>query len=202
MLPFTVEVHDPSGNSFIQNPHAPNSDPYMKKRHFLRTKKMLVEMGFVADTEEEKDIEGDLNYRTEYTKEEMDDIERRIKLADQGISNQQITAYKKDESLLTGHDFTQPLDENIMKKEAVEFITKCFACEEMGMTRVCVNSIPNFKEIVIYAFTCDECGYKNVDVKGGGSISAKGKRIELIVRGEIDLHRDLFKVYIYIYIIL
>ena len=30
-FPFTVEIDDPSGNSFIKNPYAPSDDPQMKK---------------------------------------------------------------------------------------------------------------------------------------------------------------------------
>jgi len=36
-MPFTFEVIDPSGNSFIQNPNAPKVDPNLKCEKFLRT---------------------------------------------------------------------------------------------------------------------------------------------------------------------
>lgn len=31
-LPFTMVVDDPSGNSFVENPSAPNKDPALKVR--------------------------------------------------------------------------------------------------------------------------------------------------------------------------
>lgn len=34
--PFTFILEDPSGNSFIQNPNAPNTDTYMKREDFIR----------------------------------------------------------------------------------------------------------------------------------------------------------------------
>ena len=37
VLPFTFEVHDPSGNSFIQNPNAPIADPCLTVNKFQRT---------------------------------------------------------------------------------------------------------------------------------------------------------------------
>lgn len=37
-LPSRFYLHDPSGNSFVENPFAPNSDPTCKLSHFRRTK--------------------------------------------------------------------------------------------------------------------------------------------------------------------
>jgi len=36
-FPFTFILEDPSGNSFIQNPNAPNKDTYMKTTFYPRT---------------------------------------------------------------------------------------------------------------------------------------------------------------------
>ncbi len=41
---------------------------------------------------------------------------------------------------------------------------------------------------------CDHCGYRDNEVKSGGSIPAQGKRIVLKVEDEEDLARDLLKV--------
>jgi zinc finger protein len=38
------------------------------------------------------------------------------------------------------------------------------------------------------------CGFKDVEIKGGGGISEKAKRITLKVTKPEDLNRDLFKV--------
>lgn len=43
------------------------------------------------------------------------------------------------------------------------------------------------------AFNCEHCGHKSVEVKEGGGMSDKGKRITLNVENERDLVRDLFK---------
>ena len=42
-------------------------------------------------------------------------------------------------------------------------------------------------------FNCELCGFKSIEVKQGGGISEKGKRITLKVENEKDLTRDLFK---------
>jgi zinc finger protein len=39
-------VDDPSGNSFIKNPYAPNVDKKVKIEKYLRSVEQLVEMGY------------------------------------------------------------------------------------------------------------------------------------------------------------
>jgi len=55
-------------------------------------------------------------------------------------------------------------------------------------------TIPFFKELIISCFKCDNCGFKDVGIKGGGGISDKARRITLKVTKPSDLNRDLFKV--------
>lgn len=43
------------------------------------------------------------------------------------------------------------------------------------------------------AFVCDFCGYRNSEIKEGGGIGDKAKRITLTVTEESDLNRDCFK---------
>lgn len=48
-LPFTIEVEDPAGNSFIENPRAPELDPLMKIEHFVRSEAQDLECGLQPD---------------------------------------------------------------------------------------------------------------------------------------------------------
>jgi zinc finger protein len=41
---------------------------------------------------------------------------------------------------------------------------------------------------------CDRCGYRDNEIKSGGAISEKGKRITLRVEDTEDLSRDILKV--------
>ena len=41
--------------------------------------------------------------------------------------------------------------------------------------------------------SCDLCGYKNAELKGGGGISDRGRRITLHVSEPDDLQRDVIK---------
>ncbi|KAI9360763.1 ZPR1 zinc-finger domain-containing protein [Zopfochytrium polystomum] len=73
------------------------------------------------------------------------------------------------------------------------FPGNCSRCNAPSETRMRIVSIPYFKEVVIMATNCDVCGYKSNEVKAGGAISAKGKRIILKVTDEEDLNRDVLK---------
>lgn len=44
-FPFHIELDDPSGNSYIKNPYAPNEDPQMKMKHYNRTLKQIQVQG-------------------------------------------------------------------------------------------------------------------------------------------------------------
>jgi len=62
-----------------------------------------------------------------------------------------------------------------------------------GEIRMCLASIPFFKEIIIMAFSCEKCGYKNTEIKQGGGISEKATKITFDFTEERDLCRDVFK---------
>ena len=57
-FPFTFEVIDPSGNSFVQNPNAPNVDVACVNSTFLRTIEDYTVMGYNVD-EAQRSIEED-----------------------------------------------------------------------------------------------------------------------------------------------
>lgn len=52
-FPFTFIMEDPSGNSFVHNPNAPNKDVYMKTEFFPRTTDDYVAMGYNEDASQE-----------------------------------------------------------------------------------------------------------------------------------------------------
>lgn len=68
-----------------------------------------------------------------------------------------------------------------MKGESYSFPTKCGVCSLDGFTRMCIVSIPFFKELIIMAFSCDNCGSHTSETKTGGEIGEKGKKITLRV---------------------
>lgn len=58
---------------------------------------------------------------------------------------------------------------------------------------MCITAIPFFKEIIVMAFACDNCGNKSSEVKVGGAMSELGRKITVTVNDIEMLKRDLFK---------
>lgn len=52
---------------------------------------------------------------------------------------------------------------------------------------MCIITVPFFKELVIMAFNCKECGAKTSEIKCGGEIGDKGKKITLKAENLDDL---------------
>lgn len=78
--------------------------------------------------------------------------------------------------------------------EVMQFPATCPMCKEPGIQKMLDVRIPFFKEVIVMAFICDECGFKNSEIKSGGAIAPKGRRLTLRVKGAEDLARDLLKV--------
>ncbi|CAG8610140.1 921_t:CDS:10, partial [Paraglomus occultum] len=88
---------------------------------------------------------------------------------------------------------TDTKDDDDVIPDLMTFPGNCSECNMPGETRMQVLNIPHFKEVVIMSTTCDACGYKSNEVKAGGPISPKGKRIKLKVEELEDLSRDILK---------
>lgn len=78
-------------------------------------------------------------------------------------------------------------------EEVMELPGHCAACGGGTTTRVYRTQIPFFKEVILMADACDACGYRNAEVKGGGGVPPKGRRLELKVTSPADLRRDVIK---------
>ena len=207
-MPYHFVIDDPSGNSYVQNPHAPAKDVYVTSRYYERSKKDLADMGFVdADTLDEEEL-----------KEERKDIEEEPKKIDHKIvktwefSHEEIEemmhlARKRGEKheerkevdvIPAGFDYEKSIEEQSkdmgnINNEAFVIPMTCYQCGNMGVQKSWVSNIPHFKEIIIMAFNWEHCGYRSVEVKQGGGMSEKGKKVTLKVLNERDLTRDLYK---------
>lgn len=85
------------------------------------------------------------------------------------------------------------LDEEKLKEEVLHFPTNCPECNAPAQTNMKMTSIPFFKEVVIMATVCDVCSHKTNEVKSGGGIEPKGKKITLKITDTSDLSRDVLK---------
>jgi len=280
-LPFTLILDDPSGNSFIENPNAPKSDPSMRVRFYTRTDEQNSALGLAAanarleggaaqydedgnqletvtETNENEETNETNNNNssssssstTEPVYEEGDstqitgstattvfpnhkaDVDTAAAVYQEGVKNMRAKihdmsgnvpgGFKKggalinratDRASLTNssrragavHDASGRLAGLIFDssssdatKEVLTFPQDCFNCSAKGEVRMCVTDVPHFKEVILMSFSCDECGWKNVEVKGGGAVPPKGTIHELQYipntdHSEEDMIRDVIK---------
>lgn len=148
--PFTIELDDPSGNSFISHDynthHLALNDPSLKIENYTRTRQQMVDMGYLAE----------------------DQLEEPEEVKDPSSDANQLG-------------------------DSVEMPTRCFACFKEGTVRMCTTSIPHFKNSIVMAFNCEFCGAKTNEVKTGGGISEKAKKVMLKVTGINDFTRFIIK---------
>ena len=87
--------------------------------------------------------------------------------------------------------FEDDLYHNDHIEDIYTFRDSCPCCSFRCETHMKKVDIPFFKEVIIMCTSCGHCGYKSNDVKTGGSISAKGKKISLNMNSSDDLNRDI-----------
>lgn len=84
-------------------------------------------------------------------------------------------------------------DEDIIPDEVYSFPATCPGCTKHCTTHMKMVDIPHFKQVVIMSTVCDQCGYRSNEVKTGGEVPEKGRKITLRVEGPTDLGRDILK---------
>lgn len=82
---------------------------------------------------------------------------------------------------------------NVVDSEIYELHSECPACSKPCTVNMKKTNIPHFKEVIIIATVCDHCGYRTSDVKTGGAIPEKGRRITLEIKTLEDMSRDILK---------
>ena len=209
-MPFTFIVEDPSGNSFVQNPSAPTADQYCKKTKWMRSAEEYEALGYPVDqavlsaqndqmrlqeksTEQVKQMMTNINNKVSQSKEEQDALLAKaksyaVKTEANAVAKAGYVDFSRsveDQQQLDGVDEKD--------RDVLVLPTPCYVCTKMGSVQMCTSSIPFFKEIIIMAFVCDHCGYRNSEIKEGGGIGEKAKRITFRVSEPEDLCRDLFK---------
>lgn len=56
-----------------------------------------------------------------------------------------------------------------------------------------LTKIPFYKELVLFSFCCDECGFQNNEIQSAGAIADKGIKYTLKVENLADLNRKVVK---------
>ena len=162
-FPFELILDDPSGNSFIENPYAPQTDPSIKVSYFDRTKEMAEAMGFSLENQKIEQNDNEIKEDKKEEKEKEKEQKNEIKEENKNNNNEQVkisyynkkkdfTVYKSNDSYSKMIiDFSEGIDDsnsNIDNK-VIQFPASCYCCNAPGVLRDCVCSIPYFKEIII-----------------------------------------------------
>lgn len=84
-------------------------------------------------------------------------------------------------------------NDDILPDEVYSFPASCPGCMHPCVTHMKMVDIPHFKQVVLMSTVCEDCGYRSNDVKTGGEVPARGKRITLRVKDSVDLARDILK---------
>lgn len=170
-MPFNLILDDAAGNSFIENPYAPSSDPNTTTEEYIRTPAQDIELGLQASTEDE--------HVGELRGQHSVDIDECI------LSSLSIQS-KSNHS-------QQSSTTEIGRDEVMKFPTNCPSCNASSETDICVIVIPHFKEVIIMFLFCEQCGYRSSEIKGGGAIPSVGTRTTLQVDSADDLAREVLK---------
>jgi zinc finger protein len=86
-----------------------------------------------------------------------------------------------------------PEDLDIVDGQVYTLPAECPGCSKSCVVNMQKVSIPYFKEVFIWSTVCDHCGYRTNEVKTGGGVPEKGKRITLKIETVEDLSRDILK---------
>ena len=182
VLPFTMILNDPAGNSFLENPSAPSKDPNIKLTTYTRTKEQDESLGLKHETAQYRDPV-DTNYAALLGKKHSQEFIKEPKEIGAGGN-----PAGPDVDIGTKRD---PLGS--LEKDIVSFPALCPSCGVMGESLTAMTDIPHFKEVMIMAFTCDSCGYRNSEMKAGGAVPLKGTEVTLSATRPSDMTRDVLK---------
>ncbi|SCU99305.1 LADA_0H18888g1_1 [Lachancea dasiensis] len=165
-LPVTFTLDDPAGNSWIE--YTPGEQAHKwSQTQYVRSGEQNVQVGIISQDQLEQHRQ-----------------EERAKVADKERNPSQAkkSTFLSDETDI--ENFTN---------EVQTFSASCPSCYRPCDTHMKPVNIPHFKEVIIMSTVCHECGYKSNEVKTGGAIPEKGRKITLLCDDPEDLSRDILK---------
>ncbi|KAK8250535.1 zinc finger protein-like protein zpr1 [Phyllosticta capitalensis] len=169
-LPFTVSVDDAAGNSWIQ-PSVNDTAGKLVKHDYARTPEQNEALGLTA--------------QTEGAPTSTDAPEPVLRPEYQAT---QMYPQAPERPMVNNVD-----DDEIIENQVYSFPASCPGCTKPCTTNMKMVNIPYFKQVVLMSTVCDHCGYRSNEVKTGGEVPDKGRRITLKVSGREDLSRDILK---------
>ncbi|CAL9041193.1 unnamed protein product [Musa banksii] len=184
---FTFILDDPAGNSFIENPLAPSLDPLLSIKFYERTKEQQASLGFLVESSPEEEPERQVDRDALAEENNVNVVQKEPHGSVGALAGRRAIAQGKAE------DVAAALCRYSAPEEVDTLPSTCGACAAGCVTRFYSTKIPYFREVVVMATTCDMCGYRSSELKAGGEIPEKGKRITVYVQNIEDLSRDVIK---------
>lgn len=170
-LPLTFYVDDPAGNSWIE--YLPGQPAHQWSMYeYNRTAEQNVFLGLIS----------------------ADDVARQRQLElekKQAATSTNVSSSLNENPRSLG--FSNNDDIENLQNEVQTFHATCSSCFQPCETHMKTVNIPHFKDVIIMSTVCEHCGYKSNEVKTGGEIPLKGKKISLKVTDPDDLARDILK---------
>ncbi|KAF1830603.1 zinc finger protein-like protein zpr1 [Decorospora gaudefroyi] len=165
-LPFKITIDDPAGNSSIEPPSVLSAGKY-SRHEYPRSAAQNEALG-LGDTSGEAPA---TEIRPEYHASHM---------------------YPEMPS--TAVPMVNNVDEDdIVENQVYTFPASCPGCTKSCATNMKMVNIPHFKQVVLMSTVCEHCGYRSNEVKTGGAVPDKGRRITVTVDTKEDLSRDILK---------
>lgn len=164
-LPFKLAIDDPAGNSSIEPPTILYAGKY-SRQEYPRTTAQNEALGL-------GDTSGDApatEIRPEYHASQM---------------------YPEMPSAAA--PLVNNVDDDIVENQVYSFPASCPGCTKSCTTNMKMVNIPHFKQVVLMSTVCDHCGYRSNEVKTGGEVPEKGRRITIAINSKEDLSRDILK---------
>lgn len=114
---------------------------------------------------------------------------KKVKVEDTAVGTQLDTNQLDPEDTAQDAVF-QDIDAEHMPTE-IESL--CMRCHENGTTTLLLTNIPHFKQVVLMAFECPHCLYKNNQVQSCAAVGDMGVRQTLKITTSADLSRQVVK---------
>lgn len=171
-FPFTITIDDPAGNSSLEPSPADKGGKYSRSE-YPRTTAHNAALGLGDEEASDAQQAPATEIRPEYRAAHM---------------------YP---SMPEGADTLLNVDtldsDDIVENEVYSFPSTCPGCNKSCATNMKMVKIPHFKEVVLMSTACEHCGYRSNEVKSGGEVPEKGRKIVLKVLNGLDLSRDILK---------
>ena len=191
--PFDIILDDPSGNSFIENPHMPASDPHIKTVLYTRTPTQDMQLGLQPSQDARAEGRIDDTNPSHKNPSNYNDLDTDATNSTETNGGQKEDNQQSKQPKKHFVDLSDLPKQSVGRQEVIKFPTDCPNCRQPAETDMCITDIPHFKEVIIMSLYCESCGYRSNEVKGGGAIPAFGTKITLQVNSPQDLEREVLK---------